>query len=97
MGLEPVGNVMAHHIAVTEKDTDWQIWIKDGPQPVPLRFVVVSKDMPSQPTYTLELKDWETQLAPPPQTFAVRIPAGARRIDTHGPAQQQQPPTQQTE
>ena len=30
IGLEPVGDVMAHHLAMTEKDVDWQLWIAAG-------------------------------------------------------------------
>jgi hypothetical protein len=54
IGLEPIGGKMAHHLAMTGKEVDWQIWIADGPQPVPLRYVITTKTMESQPQYTLE-------------------------------------------
>jgi hypothetical protein len=81
VGLEPVGNVMAHHLAFTKKDVDWQIWIEDGPHAVPLRYVITSKDMPSQPQFTLELRSWEPNASLPDGSFAFVPPAGARRID----------------
>ena len=59
VGLEPIDGQMAHHIAVTKGDTDWQIWIKDGPEAVPLRFVITSKDMNGQPQFTTELRNWQ--------------------------------------
>src|SRR5262249_30823 len=37
IGREPVGSAMAHHLAMTKKDVDVQIWIQDGAQPLPLR------------------------------------------------------------
>ncbi len=41
IGLVPMGGgVMAHQIAVTKKNVSYQIWIQDGPQPVPLRWRV---------------------------------------------------------
>ena len=45
LGVHAYYGKQAHHIAVTEKDVDWQIWIQDGPQPVPLRYVITTKDM----------------------------------------------------
>ena len=46
IGREPISEVYAHHLAMSEKDVDWQLWIKDGPDPVPLRFVITTKDVP---------------------------------------------------
>ena len=81
IGLEPIGEVMAHHIAVTEKDIDWQIWIQDGAQPVPLRYVITSKDMPSHPQYTLELRNWEPSPKLSKDLFTLTPPAGAKPIE----------------
>jgi hypothetical protein len=91
IGLEPIDGVMAHHIAVTKKDTDWQIWIKDGPEAVPLRFVITSKDMPSQPQFTAELRNWQPNVSVPASAFAFTPPPGARRVEpsTAQPGQMQ--------
>jgi hypothetical protein len=90
IGLEPIDGVMAHHIAVTKGDTDWQIWIKDGPDAVPLRFVITSKDMNGQPQFTTELRNWQLNPMVPSSTFAFAPPAGARRVEMQRPKQQQQ-------
>jgi hypothetical protein len=81
VGLEPIDGTMAHHLAFTKKDTDWQIWIKDGPEAVPLRFVITSKDMRGQPQFTAELRSWQPNVQVSAGTFAFTPPAGAKRVD----------------
>ncbi len=81
IGLEPIGDVMAHHLAINEKDLDWQIWIQDGEQPVPLRYVITSKDMPGHPQFTLELSRWEPSVKLSAETFTVKVPPNAKRIE----------------
>jgi hypothetical protein len=81
IGLEPIGNVQAHHLAMTKKDVDYQLWIQDGPTPVPVRYVIVSKDMPSQPEFTLEMRNWETNPSIPDDEFKFSAPKDAKRID----------------
>lgn len=81
VGLEPIGNVNAHHLAMTKKDVDYQLWIQDGPQAVPLRYVIVSKDMPSQPEYTLEMRAWDVNANIADDEFQLDVPKGAKRVD----------------
>jgi hypothetical protein len=85
LGLVPIGDQMAHHLAMTEEGTNWQIWIADGPHPVPLRFVVTSVDMKTQPQYVLELRDWQLDPSVSADAFALTPPADARRIDLMSP------------
>src|SRR5580704_766049 len=63
IGLEPVGSVMAHHLAMTKGNVDYQIWIEDGATPVPLRYVITSKDMAGQPQFTIDLRNWQPNAA----------------------------------
>ena len=81
VGREPVGNVMAHHLAFVKKDVDFQIWIQDGDQPVPLRYVITTKDLPGRPQFTLELRNWEPNASIAADTFAFMPPQGAKRIE----------------
>jgi hypothetical protein len=81
VGRSPVGNVMAHHLAMTKKDVDYQIWIQDGPQPVPLRYVITTKDLPGRPQFTIELRNWEPNAQVAADSFAFTPPPGATRIE----------------
>jgi hypothetical protein len=85
VGLEPVGNVMAHHIAATKKDVDYQLWIQDGPQPLPLRYVITSKDMTSKPQFTIELRNWQPNADLAANSFTFTPPPGAKRIELGAP------------
>ena len=81
IGLEPMGGgVMAHHLAVTKKDVNYQIWIQDGPQPVPLRYVVTGKDMRGSPQFTIQLRNWQPNAPVPDDSFTFTPPAGAKKV-----------------
>jgi hypothetical protein len=71
---------MAHHLAVTKKDVTYQIWIQDGPQPVPLRYVVTGRNMAGAPQFTIELRNWRPNAPITDDCFAFTPPAGARRV-----------------
>ena len=81
IGLEPMGGgVMAHHLAVTKKNVTYQIWIEDGPQPVPLRYVVTGRDMRGSPQFTIELRNWQPNAPVSESAFAFTPPAGAKQV-----------------
>jgi hypothetical protein len=81
VGLEPMGGgVMAHHLAVTKPNVTYQIWIKDGPQPVPLRYVVTGRNMQGSPQLTIELRNWQPNAKIPADSFAFTPPAGAEKV-----------------
>src|SRR5262249_50650471 len=80
IGLEPMGGAMAHHLAVTKKNVTYQIWIQDGQQPVPLRYVVAGKEMKGSPQFTIELRNWQPDAQLPDDSFAFTPPEGARKV-----------------
>ncbi len=81
LGLVPMGGgVMAHHLAVTKKDVTYQIWIHDGPQPLPLRYVVTGRNMQGSPQFTIELRNWKPNAPVADGSFAFTPPPGARRV-----------------
>ncbi len=80
IGLEPIDGKMAHHLAMTKGVVDYQIWIQDGPEPLPLRYVITSKDIKSKPEFTLELRRWETNVPLADDAFAFEPPPGSKRV-----------------
>jgi hypothetical protein len=40
---------------------DWQIWIKDGDEPLPMKYVITSKRVATAPQLSLMLSDWNTR------------------------------------
>jgi hypothetical protein len=82
LGLVPMGgDVMAHHVAVTRKNgISYQIWIQDGAQPVPLRYVVTDKEVRGSPQFTIELRNWQPNATVSDDSFAFTPPAGTKKV-----------------
>jgi hypothetical protein len=59
IGRETVDGVPVNHLAFEGEQVDWQIWIKEGKEPLPLRFVITTKGMKGQPQFTVRLTEWE--------------------------------------
>jgi hypothetical protein len=73
-----------HHLAFRGNETDWQIWIADGAQPLPLRFIIASKKVKSVPELTVAMPKWDLNPRIAPDTFTFTPPAKAERIDFMG-------------
>ncbi|MGH8607605.1 MAG: DUF2092 domain-containing protein [Gammaproteobacteria bacterium] len=69
-----------HHLAGRTDTVDYQIWIPEGAQPLPLRVVLTYKNAEGQPQFRAQFSDWN--LAPEVQDsqFAFSPPEGARKI-----------------
>jgi hypothetical protein len=81
IGMETINGVTAHHLAFQGTETDWQVWIQDGPQPLPMRYVITSKTMKSQPQFTVQFSRWEPQANVPDAAFEFKPPPGATRVE----------------
>jgi hypothetical protein len=82
IGQETVEGVAVTHLAFQGEEVDWQIWVKDGPEPVPVWFSIITKTIKSQPEFEVHLTNWETKVALPASTFAFQAPAGGTRVET---------------
>jgi len=80
VGMEPINGVQAHHLAFTGPEVDWQIWVRDGNEPLPLRFVITSKTERSQPEFAVDLTNWQSNPRVADNEFEFTPPANARRI-----------------
>jgi hypothetical protein len=69
-----------HHLAARTNDVDFQVWVADGDQPVPLRVVITYKKSPGQPQFWAQFSDWNMAPAVNDATFAAQIPAGAQKV-----------------
>ncbi len=58
----------ADHYAFRQDDIDWQIWIAHGDAPLPLRYVITSKNEPGEPQYMVSLA-WDTAAKPDDGVF----------------------------
>jgi hypothetical protein len=81
IGQGVVDGVECEHLAFRGHDTDWQIWIQTGAQPIPRKYVITSKTLAGAPQYTLRIKDWRTDAVADADTFVFKPPAGATKVD----------------
>ncbi|MGE5320383.1 MAG: DUF2092 domain-containing protein [Hyphomicrobiaceae bacterium] len=68
------------HLAFRNADTDWQLWVEAGKQPIPRKLVITSKTMNDAPQYTLLVKSWKTGIKPAADAFTFVPPRGATQI-----------------
>jgi hypothetical protein len=80
VGRENVQGIPASHLAFQGEDVDFQIWIREGNEPVPLRFVITTKTVKEHPQFTVQLSDWDTQPKLAPTDFAYQKPEGAKAV-----------------
>ena len=62
VGQHRVGDTLCHHLAFTQTNVDWQVWIAQGDKPLPRKFIVTYKKEPGVPQFVAEYTNWE--LAP---------------------------------
>ncbi len=81
IGRGVIDDIECEHLAFRNFDTDWQLWVEVGEQPIPRKLVITSKTINSAPQYTLRVKTWATGIEPSPEAFAFTPPAGAQILD----------------
>lgn len=70
----------AHHIAGRTDAIDFQFWIAEGEQPLPLRVVLTYRDVPGQPQFWSEFSEWNMNPRVTDATFRMSLPRDARQI-----------------
>ncbi|HEY5721517.1 MAG TPA: DUF2092 domain-containing protein [Allosphingosinicella sp.] len=80
LGSGVIGGVECDHLAFRAKDTDWQIWIAQGANPYPCRYVITSKGVDQAPQFTLQVREWKAGAGAGTADFSFTPPAGARRM-----------------
>jgi Predicted periplasmic protein len=80
IGPVTVLGVPCEHLAFTQDNIDWQVWIQTGPQPVPRKFVITYKDEPDSPQYTAIFSNWDFNTELPDFVFKFEPPPGASKI-----------------
>jgi hypothetical protein len=81
VGQGVVDGVECEHLAFRGHDTDWQIWIQTGAQPIPRKYVITSKTLAGAPQYTLRIRDWKTDAIADDGAFTFKPPEGATKVN----------------
>jgi hypothetical protein len=80
VGMSKVQGVPCHHLAFREKDIDWQIWVEDGPTPLPRKFLITDKKAGGL-QFTAVFTKWNTSPQLEDSLFTFVAPAKAEKID----------------
>lgn len=80
-GLATVLGVPCHHLAFTQENVDWQVWVEDGPQPLIRKFVITDKNEAGEPEFTALITHWDMADRIAGSTFVFEKPSDALKID----------------
>jgi len=81
IGRGVIDGVECEHLAFRNFDTDWQLWVEVGTQPIPRKVVITSKTINSAPQYTFRIKSWKTGVKPGKDAFTFTPPSDAKQLD----------------
>lgn len=81
LGVESVNGVAAHHIGLRGGNVDVQLWVRAGGPPLPVKYVITTKDVKGEPQYVVNLHDWNVAPRVSADMFTFHPPPGAMRID----------------
>jgi hypothetical protein len=70
----------AHHLAARTETVDYQVWIAEGPKPLPLRVVLTYKLEEGQPQFRAQFSDWNLSPQIDNAQFAFTPAEGAKKI-----------------
>ncbi|MBK0404680.1 DUF2092 domain-containing protein [Adhaeribacter sp. BT258] len=82
VGEEVINGKASNHLAFKSKEVDWDIWIQKGSSPVPLRYKIISKNIPARPEFIVNFTDWKQGTGPDfaDQQFVFSPPANSKKI-----------------
>ncbi len=80
-GLHKVQGVSCHHLAFSQPDIDWQIWIEEGDKPAPRKLVITYKQIRQMPQYTGLYSQWNFAPEFSANQFTFTPPEKAEKID----------------
>ena len=81
IGQSMVDGVLCNHLAFKGNEVDFQLWIEEGPRPLPRKYVITSKRLDGAPEFTVELKDWDISPLLTSAMFEFDPPPGVNRIE----------------
>lgn len=76
-----IGGVACTHLAFRKPGIDIQIWVRNGSEPLPLKYVLTTTDMLANPQFVVTLSGWDTKPRVEADHFRFTPPAGAKKIE----------------
>jgi hypothetical protein len=80
VGEERLRGVPCMHVALRNPDTDIQLWLQSGPQPLVRRVVITYRTLEGQPSFWADLDEWSFPARLDAALFRFAPPEGAQRV-----------------
>jgi len=80
-GLATVSGIACHHLAFTQTNIDWQVWVQEGPQPLIRKIVITHKREEGAPEFTAFITHWDLVSPISDSDFVFDPPRDARKIE----------------
>ncbi len=81
IGEHTVAGVPCHHLACSQRNVDWQLWVQAGDQPLPRKLVISYTRLDGDPKYVAVIKHWDLNPKPQPGCFDFKAPEGATQME----------------
>jgi hypothetical protein len=81
VGKAVVEGVRCDHLAFRAPHVDLQIWVQEGAQPLPRKFVITTRDLANAPQFAVTVTRWNLKPTFNAQTFTFTPPAGAKKVE----------------
>lgn len=81
-GTDSVDGVPCHHLSFREDEVDWQLWVKTGDEPLPMKYVITTKWTTGAPQYSVQFGNWNLEPVIPGDRFTFVAPKGAQKLDS---------------
>ena len=80
VGKAVIGGVRCDHLVFSRPGVDFQVWVADGDQPLPYKYVVTDTGIPGRLSVTTVMSDWNVAPAVDDARFTFVPPQGVKRI-----------------
>ena len=80
VGPERIMGVPCEHLALRGDQSDMQLWVAQGDQPLPCRLVITYRTAEGQPQFWAQFSDWNLSPDVSDAQFVFTPPEGAARI-----------------
>ena len=68
------------HLAFLGEHLDFQLFVRRGDEPIPMRLVIDYHGEPGSPQFRARMHDWDLAAELPEDLFRFMPPAGAQRV-----------------
>ena len=81
VGEHHVGGKLCDHLAFSQKESDWQLWVDKGKMPLPRKFVLNDKEITGWPQYAATFTEWDLHPKLPAELYTFKPGKDLRRIE----------------